>query len=92
MLIFEMSKNSTNFHAMGIGHFGSSIGMNVSIYVNLRSIFLLFFFWVWSSRYSRSSNFAKTKTIRLRHEGSMIGVQCQLVICRGPFYLPIDTF
>ena len=44
MSIFEMSKNSTNFHAMGIGHFGSSIGMNVSIYVNLRSIFFFFFF------------------------------------------------
>ena len=39
MPIFEMSKNSTNFHAMGIGHFDPEIGMNVSIYVNLRSIF-----------------------------------------------------
>ena len=25
------------------------------------------------------------KIIYLRHEGSMIGVQCQLLICRGPF-------
>ena len=25
------------------------------------------------------------KIIYLRHEGSIIGVQCQLVICRGPF-------
>ena len=91
MLIFEMSKNSTNFHAMGIGHFGSSIGMNVSIYVNLRSFFF-FFFWVPSLRYSRSSNFTKIKIFHLRHEGSMIQVQCQLVICRGPFYLPKDTF
>ena len=26
------------------------------------------------------------------HEGSMIGVQCQLVICRGPLYLPKGIF
>ena len=43
MSIFEMSKNSTNFHMMGIGHFGSQIGMNVPIYVNLWSIFFFFF-------------------------------------------------
>ena len=32
------------------------------------------------------------KIIYLQHEGSMIEVQCQLLICRGPFYLPKDTF
>ena len=29
---------------------------------------------------------------RLQHEGSMIELQCQLVICRGSFYLPKGTF
>ena len=67
--------------------------MNVSIYVNLRSIFLFdFFLGVRCPSYGHSSNFAKIKIVHLRHEGSMIGVQCQLVICREPFYLPKDTF
>ena len=30
--------------------------------------------------------------IHLRHEGSMIGVQCQLVICRGHIRLPKNIF
>ena len=42
MLIFEMSKSYTNFHMMGIGHFDAYIGMKVSIYVNLWSIFYFF--------------------------------------------------
>ena len=56
------------------------------------AFFYLFFFGVPSLRYSRSSNFAKIKIVHLRHEGSMIEVQCELVICRGPFYLAKDTF
>ena len=44
MSIFEMSKNSTNFHAMGIGHFGS---INWHECVNICEFtehFLIFFF------------------------------------------------
>ena len=30
--------------------------------------------------------------MRLQHEGSMIGVQCQLMICRGHIRVSEDTF
>ena len=54
--------------------------------------FFIIFFWVRSPRYSRSSNFAKTKNHpftawRVDDRGAM-----SMVICRGPFYLAKDTF
>ena len=31
-------------------------------------------------------------SVHLHHEGSMIGVQCQLMICRGHIRVSEDTF
>ena len=34
----------------------------------------------------------RNKIIHLWHEGLIIGIECYLVICRGPFYLPNTNF
>ena len=73
---------------MGIRNLDLKIGMKVSIYLTRIAKNSEFF----SSLSLRgmairvTGRFAtKIEIFRLRHEGSMVGVQCQLMICRGPF-------
>ena len=80
---------------MGIRNFDPQIGMKVSIYLTRNKKNSEFFSLVGLRAMAVRviGRFgAKMETVHLRHEGSMIGVQCPLVICRGPFYLPKGTF
>ena len=73
---------------MGIRNLDLKIGMKVSIYLTRIAKNSEFFssLGLRGMAVRVTGRFAtKIELFRLRHEGSMVGVQCQLMICRGPF-------
>ena len=73
---------------MGIRNLDLKIGMKVSIYLTWITKNSEFFssLGLRGMAVRVTGRFAtKIEIFHLRHEGSMVGVQCQLMICRGPF-------
>ena len=73
---------------MGIHNLDLKIGMKVSIYLTWIAKNSEFFWSVGLRGMAVlvTGRFAtETEIFRLWHEGLMVGVQCQLMTCRGPF-------
>ena len=93
VVIFEMSKSWQFFWPPQISEFWAINWHRCVTICKLKCHFSVFLGGgIWCPSYGCSSNSAKYKSFHLQHKGSIIWMECYLVICRGPFYLPKDSF